>query len=141
MKKGKSNHERLYRIIEITTKAKIKFLELPPDIHEDMIITYCFDAGQFKKNSVKRVQILFMKYQYHILCYQYQPKCSSTVYIIIFSFKMSYIKCKYILVHLKQLPLIPFFFPTRKLFLCLTKSQWNLPQTIQVETTVRCTAT
>lgn len=81
-----------------------------------MIITYCFDAGQLKKNPVKRVQILFVKYQYHILFYYYQPECSSTVYIIIFSFKMSYIKCKYILVHLKQLPLVPFFFPHKKTF-------------------------
>lgn len=49
MTKGKSNHERLYRIIKSTAKAAIKFLELPPDIHEDMIITYCFEAQQFKK--------------------------------------------------------------------------------------------
>lgn len=31
--------------MEITKKADIKFLELPPDIHGDMIIIYYFESG------------------------------------------------------------------------------------------------
>lgn len=44
-KEQKNNHKRLYRIMDITTKAEIKFLQVPPDIHEGMIITHYFESG------------------------------------------------------------------------------------------------